>query len=60
MLKKDVIAYFNGVTRVANFLEISHAAVSSWSNIIPKGRALELDKLTNGELMYNPEYYKKR
>ncbi|STO41402.1 putative antirepressor protein [Escherichia coli] len=31
-----------------------------WKAVIPKLRAMELDEITNGELKYNPELYKKQ
>lgn len=60
MLKADVIKYFEQVGKVANTLNISHAAVSSWGEIIPKMRALEIEKITKGKLKYNEDFYNKK
>ncbi|WP_409218977.1 hypothetical protein [Escherichia coli] len=35
-------------------------AVVRWKAVIPKLRAMELDEITNSELKYNPELYKKQ
>ena len=50
MLKKDVIAHFGSQKAVALALGISEAAVSSWLDEIPRGRAYELQVLTAGKL----------
>ena len=59
MKKNDVVSYFGGVGEVAKVLGISHASVSGWGDIIPKGRAFELQALTSGKLEVNPELYAK-
>ncbi|MBW6028578.1 Cro/CI family transcriptional regulator [Klebsiella pneumoniae] len=46
MKKEDVISYFGTVGNVAKALGISHASVSGWGEIIPKGRAFEIQALT--------------
>lgn len=38
MNKDDVISYFGGVSNLARLLGISHASVSGWGSVIPKGR----------------------
>lgn len=50
MKKNDVISYFGGVGKTAKALNISHASVSGWDEIIPKGRAFEIQALTKGVL----------
>ena len=57
MKKSSVITFFKSVEAVTKALGISQVAVSKWPEIIPKMRALELDKLTNGKLKYDPALY---
>ncbi|GAB6017128.1 hypothetical protein I5M99_06235 [Serratia marcescens] len=59
MKKDDVISYFDGVGKTAKALGLSHASVSGWGKIIPKGRAFEIQVLTGGELKVDFSLYKK-
>lgn len=59
MKKVDVISYFGSVGNVAKALGISHASVSGWGEVIPKGRAFEIQALTEMKLKVNPELYLK-
>ncbi|EAM2865522.1 hypothetical protein AHS81_17430 [Salmonella enterica] len=63
MLKAEVINFFGGrgaISRIAALVGVTHGAVSQWSNLIPKGAALELEKLTNGALKCDLNLYKGR
>lgn len=60
MNKSVVIKYFGGVCKVAKALELRHSSVSQWPDLIPKGAALELEKLTNGALKCDLSLYKGR
>ncbi|EPY9201655.1 Cro/CI family transcriptional regulator [Morganella morganii] len=57
MKKEDVINYFGGICKTADALGIKHPSVSGWDEVIPKGRAYEIEKLTNGKLKYNSALY---
>lgn len=59
MKKDDVISYFGSVGNVARALGISHASVSGWGEIIPKGRAFEIQALTEKKLHVDPSLYSK-
>lgn len=59
MKKQLVLDHFGGTSAVAKALKISPAAVSVWPEIIPKGRAFELQDLTKGELKVDPALYHK-
>lgn len=59
MNKKDVITHFNTWSAVAQALNISTAAVAKWPDPIPKGRAYELEALTDGKLKVDPSLYQK-
>ncbi|MFJ5378158.1 Cro/CI family transcriptional regulator [Pectobacterium sp. CHL-2024] len=59
MKKNDVISYFGGVSKTAKALGLSHASVSGWTDLIPKGRAFEIQVLTNGDLKVDPALYGK-
>lgn len=60
MKKNDVISYFGGVGKTAKALNISHASVSGWDEVIPKGRAFEIQALTRGNLKVDKSLYEKR
>ncbi|AHE72765.1 Cro/CI family transcriptional regulator [Enterobacter ludwigii] len=60
MTKSEVVNYYGGVCKVANALDINHSSVSGWPDIIPKGAALELEKITNGALKCDLSLYKSR
>ena len=57
MLKQNVLDHFGGTVAVAKKIGVSPAAVSSWGSIVPKGRAYELEKLTDGALKVDPKLY---
>ncbi|CZW29671.1 MULTISPECIES: Cro/CI family transcriptional regulator [Enterobacter cloacae complex] len=59
MKKDDVVSYFGSVGNVAKALGISHASVSGWGEVIPKGRAFEIQALTSEELKVDPSLYAK-
>lgn len=59
MNKDEVLSYFGGVSNLARLLGISHASVSGWGNVIPKGRAFEIQTITNNELKVDPTLYAK-
>lgn len=46
MNKDEVLSYFGGVSNLARLLGISHASVSGWGSVIPKGRAFEIQTIT--------------
>ncbi len=59
MKKTDVIDFLGGVCNTAELLGITHPSVSGWTEIIPEGAALKLEKLTNGKLKYDASLYPK-
>lgn len=59
MKKDDVVSYFGSVGNVAKALGISHASVSGWGEVIPKGRAFEIHALTAEKLKVDPTLYAK-
>ncbi|WP_417623068.1 Cro/CI family transcriptional regulator [Parasphingorhabdus sp.] len=59
MYKQTVIDHFGGVVKTAEKLGITHAGVSRWGEIIPKGRALEFQLITKGALKVDLSLYKK-
>lgn len=50
MTKSEVIKHFGSAANVARALNLSRAAVSSWSNEIPLLRQMQIEKLTDGKL----------
>ena len=59
MKKSDVITYFGGVGKTAKALGVSHASVSGWTDLIPKGRAFEIEVITKGALKADASLYEK-
>lgn len=59
MDKKTAIAHFGSAAALAKALGISAAAVSDWNEIIPEGRAYQLQVLTSGMLRVDPAAYEK-
>lgn len=51
MLKKDVVAHFGTQEAVAQALGITRQAVQQWPDVVPRGRAYELQFLTKGKLV---------
>ncbi|MGQ7956480.1 Cro/CI family transcriptional regulator [Pseudomonas sp. SP16.1] len=50
MKKSDVLAHFNGVSKVAAALGISPGAVSQWPDEVPVLRQLQIQAITGGQL----------
>jgi hypothetical protein len=57
MHRETVIAYFGSASQVAQFLNISRAAVAKWPDIIPEGSAYKLEVMTDGNLKVDPSLY---
>nr|WP_314591631.1 Cro/CI family transcriptional regulator [uncultured Serratia sp.] len=57
MRKAEVISYFGGVVKTAEALGLKHPSVSGWPDIIPEGRAYQIEKITKGKLKFNPNLY---
>ncbi|EDS6429119.1 hypothetical protein XS46_004781 [Salmonella enterica subsp. enterica] len=63
MRKIDVLHFYGSrgaVKEISTLLGVSHSAVCQWGEIIPKGAALELEKLTGGALKCDLSLYKSR
>ena len=58
MYKDSIITHFNGTTKTAEALGVTHSAVCQWGKIIPEKQALKVERLTNGSLKYDPSLYK--
>jgi len=59
MRKQDVIKYFGGVCKTAAVLGIKHSSVSGWTDVIPEGRAYQIEKITNRKLKFEQFLYSK-
>ncbi|WP_394179681.1 Cro/CI family transcriptional regulator [Marinomonas posidonica] len=59
MLKHKVMKHFGSQTNLSAVLKISPSSISQWGEIIPEKQALRIEKLTNGELKYDPAFYSK-
>ncbi|HXR88815.1 MAG TPA: Cro/CI family transcriptional regulator [Steroidobacteraceae bacterium] len=60
MRKADAVAHFRSQRAVAAALGISEQAVSMWGDLVPEGRAYQLELLTKGKLRVTRERYSKR
>ncbi|HGB4477413.1 Cro/CI family transcriptional regulator [Salmonella enterica] len=60
MNKSSVVEHYGTQRAIALVLGISFQAVSNWGDIVPKGAALELEKITNGALKCDLSVYKNR
>lgn len=59
MYKNEVVAYFGTAIALAKALGISAASVSEWGDLIPEGRAYQLQVMTAGALRVDPSAYNK-
>lgn len=59
MLKKVVVAHFGGISKTALALRISHPAVCRWGEVIPEKQAFVIERITKGQLKYDPQLYAK-
>lgn len=59
MYKSDAIKYFGSLTKLAIAAGVRLPSASAWGEIIPERRAAKLEKITRGELKYDPELYEK-
>lgn len=50
MHTNEAIEYYGSATKLADALHITKAAISQWGDVVPELRALQLEKLTNGNL----------
>ncbi len=58
MDKASVIKFYgNNQSEVARVLDITRASVSCWPDRVPEKQAMRLERLTNGELKYDPSLY---
>lgn len=60
MNKSSVVEFYGSQRAIAIAIGLSDQAVSQWSELIPKGAALELEKLTDGALKCDLSMYKVR
>lgn len=57
MYKSDVVDHFGTQKNLAEKLGVTAAAVSAWDRVIPEKQALRLERLTSGQLIYQPALY---
>ncbi len=60
MNKSSAIDFYGTQRAVALALGVSDQAISAWPELIPKGAALELEKITKGALKCDLSVYKSR
>lgn len=61
MKTQDAVAFFGTKIALANAFTppLTKGAVSNWGDVIPRGRAFELQNMTNGKLKVDPSLYQK-
>jgi hypothetical protein len=59
MLKHDAIRHFGSASQLARALDIAPASVSEWGELVPLGRAYQLQVITGGALQVNQSAYTK-
>lgn len=59
MLKTDVLRYFGSKSATAQMLAVTPSAISQWKEVIPEKQAYKIEKISNGELKVNPNFYNK-
>lgn len=57
MNKQDVLRHFGGVSATARALGIGRSAVSQWPELIPEGRAWQVEAVTRRKLRVDPSDY---
>lgn len=55
MKTAHAIRFYGSVAKLADALNITPQAVYDWGDLVPRGRAFELQVLTRGELKAEPE-----
>lgn len=53
----DAISYYETTAALAVVLEITSGAISQWGEFVPEWAAARLEKLTDGKLKYDHEFY---
>lgn len=59
MKKADVVDFFDNQIKVAKSLNLTKSSVSQWGDLIPEKQAMRLERITGGQLKYDPELYSK-
>jgi hypothetical protein len=57
MRKSSAIKHYGNIVKLAAALRITHGAVCQWKSIIPEKQAMKLERITGGDLVYNPSLY---
>lgn len=64
MRANDVIEFFGSINKAAYVLGISRQAIQSWRKggreLVPLGRAYQLENITDGKLKVKPKLYVKQ
>ena len=55
--KANAVNAIGSVRELAAMLNITVQAVYDWPDVIPEAMAARLEKLTNGKLVYDHEFY---
>lgn len=57
MFTSDVIEHFGSAQAIAEALGISRQAVGQWRELVPPLSATRIEKISNGELAFDPDVY---
>lgn len=59
MLTNDAVKYFGSKKKLADALGLHRSAISNWPDVVPRGRAFEIESVTDGKLKVDPSLYQK-
>ena len=57
MKKRDAVKHYKTASALADALGIRPQAIHQWGDMVPKKRAIVLQRITRGKLKYAPSDY---
>ena len=60
VLTKTAAAHFGSKPRLAKALGLTKSAVYLWGDVVPEGRAYQIESLTRRKLRVDPQFYAHR
>lgn len=50
MKKSDAVAHFGSSVKLAKAINVTKGAISQWGEVVPLGRAYQIELITKGKL----------
>lgn len=60
MHKSEAVSFYGSQQKLASALGIKQGSVAGWRELVPIGRALQLEKITGGRLKVDLALYRDR